>query len=183
MADAMGAVFGGGFYQLINQWQTFGVFTVLLPLILIFAVVFAILEKINILNNRGVHLVIALAISFFTVSNPYIASFFMPFFSNLAIGIVIVLALTILIGLAIKPDDDKSIKWIFGITGFVVFIVILGRTGVFNYLLGENIGFWISQNSSWVVLFIVLAILVLGVIMGSRGEGNSWLDVLAKPRK
>jgi phosphoglycerol transferase MdoB-like AlkP superfamily enzyme len=182
MADAVGAVFGGGFYSLINQWQSFGVFTVLLPLILIFAVVFAILEKINILNNRGVHLVISLAIGFFTVSNPYISSFFMPFFSNLAIGVIIVLALTILIGLAIKPDDDQSIKWIFGITGFVVFIVILAKTGVFKYMFGDNTDIFLAQNSAWVVLFIVLAILVLGVIMGSRGEGNSFMDNLFKKK-
>lgn len=181
MADMFGPVFGGGFYALIEQWQSYGVFTVLMPLILIFSVVFAILEKVNILNNRGVHLVIALAMGFFTVSNPYIAAFFMPFFSNLAIGVVIVLALVILIGLAIKPESG-SFKWIFGITGAILFIVILARVGVFKYLFGETSGTWLAQNSAWIVLLIFLALIAVGVMLGARGEGDSILDKLGRTR-
>lgn len=181
MADVFYSPLSGGFYTLIEQWQQFGVFTVLLPLILVFAIVFAILEKINILNNRGVHLVIALAIGFFTVSNPYISQFFLPLFSNLAIGIAIVLVLIILIGIAIKPDD-KAGRWIFGIVGGIIFLVVLGRTGMFKMMFGENVGYWISMNSSWLVLIIFIALIAVGVMIGARGEGNSILDNLAKSR-
>jgi len=161
----------GGFYQIIEQWQQFGVFTVLLPLILVFAIVFAILEKINILNNRGVHLVIALAVGFFTISNPYISAFFMPLFANLAIGIAILLVLIILIGLAIKPSD-KSFPYIFGIVGGILFIVILARTGMFKLLFGENVNIWLSQNSAWIVLFIFLVLIAVGVMVGAKKEAS-----------
>ena len=181
MADVFYAPFGGGFYSLIEQWQEFGVFTVMLPLILVFAVVFAILEKINILNNRGVHLVIALAVGFFTVANPYVSSFFLPIFSNLGLGVAIVLVLVILIGIAVKPDSS-AYKWIFGIVGGVVFLVILGRTGMFKYMFGENIGYWIAMNSSWLVLIIFLGLIAVGVMVGARNEqGKSILgQALAK---
>lgn len=170
MADVLYSPFmSGGFYSLIEQWQQFGVFTVLLPLVLVFAIVFAILEKINILNNKGVHLVIALAIGFFTVSNPYVSSFFLPLFSNLGLGIGIVLVLIILVGLAIKPDSG-AFKWIFGIVGGIIFIVILGRTGMFKYMLGDDIGYWISMNSSWLVLIIFLVLIAIGVMVGAHDE-------------
>jgi len=181
MADVFYSPFSGGFYSLIEQWQQFGVFTVLLPLILVFAIVFAILEKINILNNRGVHLVIALAVGFFTVSNPYVSSFFLPLFSNLGLGIAIVLVLVILVGIAVKPDN-KSFKWIFGIVGGIIFLVILGRTGMFQYMFGQNVGLWISMNSSWLVLIIFLVLVAVGVMVGARGEGNSLLDSLSKAK-
>ncbi len=161
----------GGFYSIMNSWQEFGVFTVLLPLVLVFSIVFAILEKINILKNRGVHLVIALAIGFFTVANPYVSAFFMPLFSNLAIGVAILVVLVILMGVAIKPDD-KSFPYIFGIVGGILFIVILARTGMLRVIFGENIDLWLMQNSAWVVLIIVLLILGVGVALGARRESE-----------
>jgi hypothetical protein len=161
----------GGFYQIIEQWQQFGVFTVLLPLILVFAIVFAILEKINILNNKGVHLIIALAVGFFTVSNPYVSAIFMPLFANLAIGVAILIVLVILIGLAIKPDS-KSFPYIFGIVGGIIFIVVLARTGMFRVLFGDNVDIWLTQNSAWLVLFIFLALIGVGVILGAKKESK-----------
>ncbi len=169
MADPFLGV--NGFYSIINSWQEFGVFTVLLPLILVFSIVFAILEKINVLHNRGVHLVIALAVGFFTIANPYVSAFFMPLFSNLAIGVAILVVLVVLIGLAIKPED-KSFPYIFGIVGGALFIVILARTGMLKVIFGENMDLWLMQNSAWVVLLIIVALAGVGVILGARKESK-----------
>ena len=181
MADIFYSSLNGGFYTLMEQWQQFGVFTVLLPLVLVFAVVFAILEKINILNNRGVHLVIALAVGFFTVANPTVSQFFLPLFSNLGLGVGIVLVLIILVGLAIRPDQNAG-RWLYGVVGGIVFLVILGRTGMFKFMFGDNVSSWITMNSSWIVLIIFIALIAVGVMIGARGEGNSILDNLAKSR-
>ncbi|UZE93806.1 MAG: hypothetical protein IB618_03500 [Candidatus Pacearchaeota archaeon] len=154
-------------YGIIQQWEAFGVFTILFPLVLVFAVVFAILEKVDLFKNRGVHLLIALIIGFFTVSNPYVGGFFMYFFSNLGIGVAIMLALIVLLGIALKPGE-QAWKVIFGIVGGAVFLVILARSGTFKWIFGENFWYWIQANSALVVVAIVVILMIVAVMTGVK---------------
>ncbi len=153
-------------YGIIQQWEAFGVFTVLLPLVLVFTIVFAILEKINLFHNRGVNLLIALVIGFFTVSNPYVGAFFMNFFANIGIGIAIIIGLVVLLGVSLKPDTD-SWRWIFSIFGGVIFLVVLARSGVFETVVGNNFWYWFQANSAIVIIFIFVGLMVAAVLIGS----------------
>lgn len=175
MVDPFYTTASGGFYGLLEQWQNFGVFTVLLPLILIFSVVFAILEKINIFKNKGVHLIVALSIGFFTISNPYVSAFFLPLFSNLALGIGIMIVLIILLGVAVKIDDKKNFIWVFGLPAIIIFIVVLARTNMLRYMFGDNIDKWLSLNSSWVVLLVFVLLMVIAVVFGAQDEQGKTL--------
>jgi len=170
-------VFSGGYYgysmegfrSVIAQWSQFGVFDILLPLILIFAVVFAILEKINIFKNRGVNLLIAMVVGFFTISNPYVSGFFMYLFSNLGLGIAIMLALIILLGVALKPDE-ATWKWVFGIVGGIIFLIVLAKSGAFQVLLGDQFVFWLQQNSAFSILIVFVILAVIAVLTGFKKE-------------
>lgn len=167
----------GGFgwtslYGVLQQWEQFGVFTVLFPLVLIFSVVFAILEKINIFNNRGVNLLVALVIGFFTVSNPYVSGFFMYFFSNVGLAIAIMVALMVLIGVAINPDD-KTWKSIFLVAGVSLFFIVLGRSGAFKMLFGEGLAYWLQANSAIVVLLLVITFMIVAVMIGFKKPGRA----------
>jgi len=154
-------------YGVLQQWEQFGVFTVLFPLILVFAIVFAILEKIDLFKNRGVHLLIALVIGFFTVSNPYVSGFFMYFFSNLGLGIAILLGLIILLGVALKPGE-KTWGWIFGIFGGTIFLFVLVRSGLLGWMLGENFWYWFQANSVLVILLLIVAAMIGIVMMATK---------------
>ena len=154
-------------YGVLQQWEQFGVFTVLFPLILVFAIVFAILEKIDLFKNRGVHLLVALVIGFFTVSNPYVSGFFMYFFSNLGLGIAILLGLIILLGISLKPDEGTW-KWIFTIFGGVIFLFVLVRSGLLKWMIGENFWYWFQANSALVVLLLIVAAMVGVVVMTAK---------------
>ncbi|MCL6500488.1 MAG: hypothetical protein K6T16_00440 [Candidatus Pacearchaeota archaeon] len=167
----------GGFgwtslYGVLQQWESFGVFTVLFPLVLIFSVVFAILEKINIFNNRGVNLLVALVIGFFTVSNPYVGGFFMYFFSNIGLAVAIIIALIVLIGVAIQPED-KTWKNIFLVVGLALFLIVLGRSGAFKVLFGEAFGYWLQANSAVVVLMFIVVLMIVAVMMGFKKAGGT----------
>ena len=53
------------FRSILEIWRNAGIFDIILPFLLIFALVFAILEKSKILgSNRAVYAIISLAISF-----------------------------------------------------------------------------------------------------------------------
>ncbi|MEM4153100.1 MAG: hypothetical protein QXK80_03230 [Candidatus Pacearchaeota archaeon] len=166
-----GFYFGGmtEFRQVIEQWAQFGLFDVLLPLLLVFTLVFAILEKINIFKNRGVHLVISLVLAFFAITNPVVSVFFMYLFSNLAIGVAIILAMIVLVGFALKPEGDTW-QWVFGIGGAFLLLIALAKSGFFTYVFGPNAWYWMQQNASWMILLIIIALAVIGVVVGVGGE-------------
>lgn len=159
----------GSFQQLMQAWTNLGVFTVLLPLLLIFTIVFAILEKVNLFNNRGVHLIIALVIGFFTISNPYVSGFFMYLFSNLALGIAILLCLLVLVGIALK-DEEGAGTWLFGIAGFVLFIFVLARSGALRILIGEELLYWLKMNIALVIIVLVIIGAIAFVWKGTAPE-------------
>lgn len=153
--------------SLIEQWQQFGVFTVVLPLILIFAVIYAILEKADLFKNRGVHMLIALAIGFFTVSNPFISSYFLPLFSNLGLGIAILLVLIVLLGFIIPKEEEKrkTFYTIFGILGGILFLFVIGKAGIFKVMFGDGFELWVRQNVAWIVIFVFVAIMIGAVLI------------------
>lgn len=167
-----GIGFVGGFRDVVIQMGQYGVFDVLLPFIFIFTLVFAILEKINIFNNRGVSLVLSLVIAFFTISNAYIAGFFMYLFSNLGLGIAILLVLVVLLGFGLK-ESDTSWKYIFGIVGGAIFLVVLGRSGTFSMLFGPNFNFWVAQNAPWIIMIIITGLIIAGVFIGFNRSQQS----------
>ncbi len=173
MVDGFG-YYGFGmsaFRDVIEQWARFGVFDVLLPLLLVFVLVFAILEKINVFKNRGVNLVIALVLGFFAVTNPYVSVFFMYLFSNLAIGIAILLVMVVLLGIALQPEEETW-KWVFGVGGFILLLIVLAKAGFFGYALGPNAFYWMQQNAASLILLLVVIGVVVFLLASVKGEKN-----------
>lgn len=164
--------FTGGFRDVVVQMAQYGAFDVLLPLVFIFTLVFAILEKINIFNNRGISLILSLVIALFTISNSYISGFFIYLFSNLGLGIAILLVLVILLGFGLKENTDTW-KWIFGLVGGALFLVVLGRSGAFNLLFGPGWQFWVQQNAPWIIMVIIAGLMIAGVVMIPRKSGTT----------
>lgn len=156
------------------EWQQLGVFTVLLPFLLVFAIVYAILEKIELFKNRGVNMLIALAIGFFAISNATVSTFFMYLFSNLAWGIAILIAVVVLVGLAIKPGE-QTWKTIFIILGIIILLVILSKPtpfGVsgFRAIFGDNFYYWVQQNMPSLILAIIVIIALVAVVIAGKKE-------------
>ncbi|MGB9707945.1 MAG: hypothetical protein ACPLXC_01290 [Candidatus Pacearchaeota archaeon] len=157
------------FRDVLEQWASFGVFDVLLPLLLVFVLVFAILEKISIFNNRGVNLIIALVLAFFAVTNPYVSVFFMYLFSNLAIGIAILLVMIVLLGVSLEPGKDTW-NWVFGIGGLVLLLIVLAKAGFFNYALGSNVWYWMQQNAASLILLLIVVGVVVFLLVSVKNE-------------
>ncbi|MEM4703129.1 MAG: hypothetical protein QXP53_01455 [Candidatus Pacearchaeota archaeon] len=172
-----GWFYGGPMEQMVSQWAQMGVFTVLLPFVLVFAVVYAILDKIKLLNNRGVHVIIALVVAFFTIANPYVVSFFMPLFSNLGLGVAVLICVVILFGLAIKPET-KTWTTIFTIIGIILLIVILARTPVLGYIL--PLASCDAQCQAIVVFLIVIVLAVIAALAWGKKE-DSKIAILGAP--
>src|SRR3989344_7721104 len=107
--------------DVLNQWADIGVFAYLLPFLMIFAVVYGILSKTDLLgDNRGVNATIALAIGLLALQFDYVSNFFASIFPYTGIGIAVLLVALILMGL-ISDSDEKWPKFVWFGIGFIIF--------------------------------------------------------------
>lgn len=173
------------FNDLINQWSSIGVFDIILPLLLIFTVVYAILDRTHIFgkNKGSINAIIALAISLLTIQNVAVTSFFKIIFSQVAFGLAILLAVVLLTALVLGRKDTHVWRMIIMVIGFLVFIWIFSRAadeyqryyGV--YAFGLFTSDWWVMNAPWIILLAVVAVVVIAVsASGSGGTGKKLKD-------
>ena len=85
--------------EILNQWAALGIFDYVIPFLLIFAVVVAILQKSNVLgDNKTVQAIVALSIGLLSIQFGFVQSFFRELFPRFGIGLSIFLVLLILNG-------------------------------------------------------------------------------------
>lgn len=145
--------------NLLNGWQQAGVFDYVLPFLLIFAVVFGILEASKVLGkNKGVHVIISVVIGLLALQLNFVSVFFANVFPRLGVGLAVILTLLILTGLFIKKADTKY--WMYGIAAVGVIIWIIITTKAF-----EGAG-WIGNYFTEDYIGLVIgAVLLIGVIV------------------
>lgn len=170
-----------GFVGAMESW---GLTDVMLPFLLIFTIIFAVLEKSKLLGveRRNLNTVIALVISLITVI-PHITGTFpsgmdpieimnsaLP---SVSIVIVAIIMLLILIGLF----GQEQIFLGLSMPGWIAFISVI----IILIVFGGAAGWWASGFTGWISEFfgddgvaIVLMILVFGVIIAfiTGGEGE-----------
>ncbi len=87
------------FRELIIGLDQMGFYDVALPFIVIFALTFALLEKVKIFNNRSINGVLALAMGFLFLQNDYLLQMFHRIVPNVAFILLAVILGLLLIGI------------------------------------------------------------------------------------
>jgi len=164
------------FQETIAQWEQIGVFDILLPLLLVFTVVYAVLDRTKIFGNdkKSVNTIVALVVSFLAMQNIYITSFFKILFAQVALGIAILIAVIILTAMMMGSKDNHSWRFILTILGFVVFIWMFSRAadeyqryyGI--YAFGIFTSEWWAANASWIILLLFVLIIVGTVVSSGK---------------
>lgn len=150
----------GSLGDIFFQWETLGVFDFILPFLLVFVIVFGILESTRFFSDhKGVHIIIALVIGLMSLRYQYFLSTFLSeLFPRIGIGIAIILGLLLLIGIFIGKKDDYWRYILMGV-GAVIFIVILWQTA-------DRLGWaWLGTVGDDSVGFIILAVILIGAII------------------
>ena len=163
--------FGGGtFGNVLAQWESLGVFSYLLPFLLIFALVFVVLSNIALFkDNRGVNAVISLAVGLLSLQFQFVPIFFSEIFPRFGMGLAIVLVFVIMGGIFI-PSDSKGFKWLFAIIGLAIAAVVVAKS-LLSYGWYTGSGAW-WYNVNWGNV-IVAALIIGGVIAVIRSNSNS----------
>jgi len=144
--------------DILNYLADFGVFAYVLPFLLIFAVIFGILERGHVLGaNKGVHATIALAVGLLSLQFDYVSEFFATIFPYAGIGIGVVLVALILMGLIANDQQEKWVKYIWFGIGAIAFIAVLWASlDQFRFFWGGGVGNFAD---------IIPIILIVGVLV------------------
>ena len=161
--------------EVLNLWAELGVFSYVLPFLLIFAVVFAILKKTQILGKKEdkpdvINAIIAIAIGLLALLNDHVPIFFENIFPKFGIGLSIFLVLVILLGFFYHPlkggDSNQPMKWIGYLTG--IGVVVWAVTSWDDWGLGGyGISGWLSDYF-WSL--IILAGIITVIYLVSKGD-------------
>lgn len=163
----------GQFNYLIETFYQYGVYSFLLPFMLIFAVVFGVLSKSKIFDNKGVNAIIALSAALLALQFDVVPRFFAELFPSLGVGISILLALMIFVGFFLVGLTDRGKDtWIYVGTGIgsIIFLIIifdsLGKAFDWRYGL---------EQYGWIIILLVIVIALISIIVFSSdksGEGK-----------
>lgn len=156
-----GGFYGGDIGYLLARWEQMGVFSYALPFLLIFALVFGILTRAKIFkDNKAINGVLALTVSLLALQFNFVPVFFSEIFPRLGVGLAVILAALILIGLFLPEDkNNKYVGWLFLVVGLVVFAVVLFQS--FAWTTGGYWTWYLYDNWPGIVVVAI----VLGVII------------------
>jgi hypothetical protein len=173
-----GAAINDGLTGILNSWADLGLFSYGLPFLLIFAVVYGILSKTNILGeqnkNKGVNSVIAIAVALLALQWDIVPNFFATIFPYAGVGLAVLLVILILMGLfgggKFVDDHNKltAMGWIFFTIGVVIaLMVIIPSLTDFSFAGGA----WWSEYGSGLVAILIVGLLVW-LTVGSKSDDN-----------
>lgn len=109
------------FTKLMADMESYGLRTVLLPFLLVFAIVYAILEKIGIFERKGVNVVIAFVMAFFVATNTVIVEIIGRSLPNVSVVLIAILSILLVIGIfGFRLDISQS-----GVGGFIAILAFI----------------------------------------------------------
>ena len=159
--------------EVLNIWNDVGVFSYVIPFLLIFAVIFAILEKSKILgDNRMIGSIVAASIGLLSLQFDFVSEFFAVIFPRFGIGISVFIVLIIMVGFFFPEGNPggkgKWIGWIVGIG-----VVIWSLSAWDEWSGSSGFGGWFVENIwSIIVLAILITVIVL-VIKSDKGYSST----------
>ena len=151
--------------NVLQTWETMGVFEYILPFLLVFAFVFGVLQTSKFLGqNKGVNVVLALAIGAMSIYSYTFRSFFATIAPYTGIGIAILLVALILTGL-FHSDKNWWGYTFFGLGMLIFAIVVLTSLSSYKWFGG---GYWWQDNWSLIVTLAVIVGLIVLVILSTK---------------
>ena len=156
-------VSGGEIGQALNELANAGVFAYLLPFLLMVAVVFGILSKIKLFEDKSINAIISIVVGFMALQLNYVSVFFSEVFPRVGVGVAVILIVIIFLGL-FTPTNKAWGGFIYLGIGAVILIAVLvqsaGATGWYT-------GYWWYDHWPKVIGAVVI-IAIFGIIFGAK---------------
>ena len=156
------------FSDMLTSWANADVFTYVLPFLVVFAMVFGILNKSAIFGAeaKGVNVILALALGLLSLVGGYVPQFFQTMIPNLAVGLSVLLAAIILMGLFMSGGNEKYINYGLIFVGVLIFIFVMYSSFSGSY---NSVGsLWDQYGSGLVSLLVLIGIVAMIIFWGKK---------------
>jgi hypothetical protein len=177
---AESTIFGG----VISFLQSFGFYDVVLPFLLVFTIVFAILEKTRILGTedikgvkytkKNLNSIVAFVLAFLVVASTKLVAAINEIMANVVLLLILSISFLLLIGSFFKQDEEVYLKegpWrilFMLIMFFGIVITFLHSFGWFNIAWDWLVGHWQTNFVATVVLLLFIALFMYYIIGGGK---------------
>jgi len=174
------------FSKIIEHLVDIGFYRVFLPFILIYVIVFAILEKSGIFKKsdnsdikqtKNINATIAFVFALFVVASIQTVVYIQSLIINIIIFIVFILCVLILLGFVLGDTytelfKNKYLKWGFVITILVVTsVILLNILGFWDWFLEINFG----NSEDWITGLVIIGI--IGILYWiTKGDDKNITD-------
>lgn len=167
--------YGGAIGNMLAKWEQAGIFSYALPFLLIFALVFGIISKTNLFKEKSINAIIALVVGLMALQFDFVPRFFAEIFPRVGVGLAILLAVLIFIGL-FTPKQTWIVYTLFGIGALILIVILVSTAGS----VGWYQGYWWHEN--WLMVATVVVLLVfVATIVGAASPTPSTFDQIASP--
>lgn len=168
------------FTGMIKTLEQMGVYEVIFPFLLIFTIMFAILQKIKLFgaDTKNINIVIAVIIGFFVVRVPTIVATINQFLPKVSMLVLVLLMFLLVLGIFGSGESSGWTGWPFFI-GMIGAVVGIGWA-VISSLPGLSTSWptWLrltSQDKA-ILLAVGLFVLLLWVFSDKKQNATKWKD-------
>lgn len=168
-------------YSIMYMLETSGVYQYFLPFLLIFVVLFAILEKTYIFGKNtdnstktNINVVVAIIISLFLIVQTDLILFMFSYLSRMALFIVMGIMFMLVVAMFFGNKDSKKFEG-FGMTAGVIIAIVALLWSLSSSTYGSAFPYWfyISESTISAILLIAVLVGVIGLVAKtSKPEQN-----------
>ncbi|MBW2992776.1 hypothetical protein KY345_06175 [Candidatus Woesearchaeota archaeon] len=154
--------------------EKFGFYDVVLPFLLVFTIVFAILEKTKILGTqeikgikytrKNLNSILSFVISFLVVASTRLVAAINQIMANIVLLLILTVSFLLLIGSFFKEDEDVYLKegpW----RTFFMVVMFVGILVIFLHSFGWLTVAWDWLITHWQTNFVATIVLFLFIIL------------------
>ena len=165
-------------YSLFYMLESSGMYEFFLPFLLVFVIVFAILEKTYIFGkneNNGpktnINMVVAVLISLLMVVQTDLVLFMESYLSRMALFMVIGIMFMLVVAMFAGARGNTEFEG-FGLTAGVIIAIVALLWSLSSGMYGSAFPYWFYISESVISVLLMLGVLVLVIALVAKG-GNS----------
>ena len=166
------------FYSVFYQLESSGLYEYVLPFLLVFVIVFAILEKTRILGEikktkkefgtpkTNLNIIFAIIFSFMLLTNTDLILIMNLYISRMSFFIVIALVFMLVVALFHKPSGDGKMFSGWSVTVATILAVAAVIWSLYSSTYGGLFpyGIYLSDSTLSLIFFIIIIVLVIAMV-------------------
>ncbi len=141
-------------------WESIGVFDVVLPFFLVFAIAYSIFSTTKILKDNKINGLISAIIGVLFVQNTYLVGLLQSFIPNVAMLVIVILMFFLIAGTFLGPKQDSTTFAVVGIASIIFVVWALSSSYGAPYY-GYGLGSYFDDQT---IATLVLVAIFVGVI-------------------